>query len=406
MSKANLSKGELERYDRQIRLPSCGDQGQRRLKKAKIGVIGAGGLGCTAMTSLVSTGVGELRIFDFDRVSLSNLHRQPLYRESDIGEPKAFVAQKKLQSLNPYSKILAFDQALRRYETLEICKGLDLILDCTDRFSARANISSICTELSIPHCYASVSGRDGQLALFEPHTACFRCLFPTLPTAGIIQSCDQGGVLGVTAQMVAGMQAQIAIDYLLTPPRPLEEASRSEVELRLISTLPLSVQSMKLSRSIKCEFCVSNTRLSANSRAQLEPYPMPISSHTLNQKVRGGWNPLIVDVREAIELKEGRIQGSLHLPLSMLEETIKDYQRTQVRPSSDTNPYLSVIEQILSENEVLVYCARGPRAERAALALHQMINSEIKSKVTEEIEHKSTVYELIGGYSGWSDQQK
>ena len=137
MSKS-LSPEEMKFYDRQIKLSQCGLEGQVRLKQSTVAVIGAGGLGSAALQALALTGVGRLIIFDFDRVSLSNLHRQALYRHSDLGKSKVQVAKQRLSELNPWVDVDVYEHALRRYADLEKLQGADLIMDCTDRFAARS----------------------------------------------------------------------------------------------------------------------------------------------------------------------------------------------------------------------------------------------------------------------------
>ena len=414
--KKMFSEMERRRFDRQLKLKNCGERGQVALKQSRVAVIGAGGLGCTVLTSLASTGVGQIKLFDFDRVSLSNLHRQPLYDESDIGKSKAHVARTVLKKINPHCEVIPFDQPLRRHHQRESLRDLDLIIDCTDRFPARANISAICAELEIPHCYASVSGTDGQVALFEPHSACFRCLFPTLPRPGLIKSCDQGGVLGGTALLVASIQAQVAIDYLLSRCKENNKLSKELVTtIHLISSLPFRTDQMSLKRSFSCSQCGDSVNVRYKETNE-EPYPIPISCSEVRERLADGWRPMIIDVRDQHELIVGSISESVNIPISDLLRGIEHHatrshdevaeQAVNRRGISGDNDLHLVIDEVIISKEVLIYCERGPRAERAALHLHTYLREAPSPFRSMSAISKPVVYEMVGGYSGWRDQVK
>ena len=147
---SHLSEEEKHRFDRQIRLPSCGEKGQLKLRNSTVLVVGAGGLGSAVLSSLAMSGVGQLIIYDFDRVSLSNLHRQSLYQNKDIGAYKVEVAKKRLLELNPFCNIRIFSQPLRRYNTSSMGLNVDLLVDCTDRFDVRCTIAELAHEWQIP----------------------------------------------------------------------------------------------------------------------------------------------------------------------------------------------------------------------------------------------------------------
>jgi molybdopterin/thiamine biosynthesis adenylyltransferase/rhodanese-related sulfurtransferase len=380
---SKLSESERTRFDRQIKLPNCGLDGQLRLKESTIAVIGAGGLGCASLTSLVMTGIGRILIFDFDTVSLSNLHRQSLYRECDVDRLKVEVAVERLHALNPWSRIEGYAQPLRRYSALSDLKGVDLILDCTDRFSARANIAAICQELNTPHVYGSVSGRDGQIALFNPNHSCFRCLFPNLPTGGVIQSCDQGGVLGVTPQVIGSMQAQLAIDYLLSERMSTGGGNR----LHMISTSPLQTHQLNLSRLPSCPLCSINHHDQIDK--SLEPFPIPISVHMVMNRLKRGWMPAILDVRTPKEYVEGHLLKALNL------------ESDELLSLFETDGLSHKYHELMIQGDLLVYCQRGPRAEKVAKAIHAYRISYHRAGVVH-----GNVYELVGGYSGWRDHIK
>ena len=399
----SLSPDEIKFYDRQIKLAQCGLEGQLRLKQSKVAVIGAGGLGSSALNALALTGVGHLVIFDFDRVSLSNLHRQVLYRHSDLGKIKVQVAKERLLELNPWLEITLYERALRRYADLELLQDVDLILDCTDRFAARANIAAICKDLQVPHAYASVSSTDGQVALFYPQGACFRCVFRDLPTGGVIQSCDQGGVMGVSPMMIGAMQAQIAIDYLLLK-RPKDTA---QAKLSLISTQDLRVYDLDLAQSSFCSLCnpqkVSQEQETKQNKVTqyLEPFPIPMSTEEACFRIKNGWNPVIVDVRDTTERNQGYIENSIHREVTKLLKILEGFDAKSLQ-KADPELY-----QLLAARDTLVYCARGPRAEKAARALHKVRQNQVfHQSLGISIKNKNETYELVGGYSRWSEQVK
>lgn len=399
----SLSPEELKFYDRQIQLAQCGYKGQVRLKSSTVAVIGAGGLGCAALTALALTGVGHLIIFDFDHVNISNLHRQSLYRHHDIGQGKVKVAQSRLLELNPWIKITIIERALRRYADLELLQEADLIVDCTDRFSARANIAALCKDLQIPHAYASVSGTDGQVALFYPQGACFRCVFKHLPTGGVIQSCDQAGVIGVSPQMIGAMQAQIAVDYLLSDrPKSIKKSS-----LNLITTQSFKSYEMTIQQAKTCPLCSALAETKVESKVAAEPFPIPISVEEVQKRFgktnrsEKQWQPIILDVRTQEERILGSIEGSIHYEATSLIECLEQADLTTLKEANRES------YELLTQGDILVYCARGPRAEKVARALHitrQKLRA--KNELTHTLRAQNEIYELVGGYSRWSEQAK
>ena len=274
--------------------------------------------------------------------------------------------------------------------------------------------------------YASVSGRDGQVALFKPNHACFRCLFKDLPGSGVIQSCDLGGVLGVTPQMIGAIQAQLAIDYLLAQPQ--STVTSSSTNLQLISTQPFTHHEMKIRRSPNCLLCGSTPTSQQESNLEVnltnkdhpeaqaiqqaiavEPYPIPISVGDVNLALYKGWNPYIIDVRSQAERALGYLPHSIHIELNTLSESLNLLLNSNFDPLSIDQKLKHVIEQLKSfseEKDILVYCQRGPRAEKASLLLHQWNLKTQKNALVLGKSSKREIYELVGGYSGWSSDQK
>ena len=206
-----FSDAELRRYARQIVLPEIGGVGQRRLRDARVLVVGAGGLGSPLLLYLAAAGVGRLGVVDDDRVDLSNLHRQVLFETADAGRGKVPAAAERLRRLNPEIHVEGHPVRLDEANADEVVAGYDLVADGSDNFATRALVQDACQRLGRPLVSAAVQGLDGQLSTFKPHLGwphpCLRCLFAEAPPADALPSCAQGGVLGPAAGVVATLQA-------------------------------------------------------------------------------------------------------------------------------------------------------------------------------------------------------
>lgn len=210
-----LSREELIRYSRQLVIPGVGPEGQEKLKAARVAVIGAGGLGNIVTAYLAGAGVGELGVFDFGPVELSNLHRQFIYGTGDVGGLKTELAARRLAEINPGVKVNAREGMLTPENMKSSISGYDLVADCTDNFTARAAINRACLELGKTYAHAAVYQLEGQLAVFSPgRGACLGCLSPDLEEAEP-QACAEAGVLGPAAGAVASMQALEVLKLIL-----------------------------------------------------------------------------------------------------------------------------------------------------------------------------------------------
>ena len=219
-------KKSFERYQRQIILKGFGEAGQQKLARAKVLVIGAGGLGCPALLYLAAAGIGTLGVMDDDVVALHNLHRQPIYQMEDIGRPKAERAAVFMQKLNPDILVIPYVQRLTPAIALEIMNGYDIIIDGTDNFSSRYLINDACTLLNRPLVFGAVSQYEGQVSIFNvPRTGeepvNYRDLFPEPPAAGEVLDCAEGGVLGVLPGIIGTMQASETIKLITAIGQPL-----------------------------------------------------------------------------------------------------------------------------------------------------------------------------------------
>ncbi len=209
-----MTPGELNRYSRQLVLPQVGKPGQEKLEKARVLIVGLGGLGCPAALYLAGAGVGTLGLVDHDVVQLSNLHRQILYGDADIGEAKVRVAAPRLHQVNPHLKIETFGEKFSMEKAIDIAGSFDLVLDCTDNFAARYAINAFCVEYQKPNVFASLYRFEGFLTVFDSRldAGCYRCLYPTSSEA--IQNCSEAGVIGVLPGIMGAMQALEAIKII------------------------------------------------------------------------------------------------------------------------------------------------------------------------------------------------
>lgn len=209
---ASFSATEVERYDRQIRLVGFGIEGQRHLADATITVVGAGGLGCPALSYLATAGVGSIVIIDPDIVDLTNLHRQPLFATDDVGTPKVKAAAARLHALNPEVVVSAVQEMVTDQNAQMVIAGSDVVIDATDNFAVRYALNSACVALRVPLVYASVYGFEGQLAAFDSADGpCYRCLFPVDPSGDAVLDCSTVGVLGAVTGVLGSLQASAAI---------------------------------------------------------------------------------------------------------------------------------------------------------------------------------------------------
>lgn len=208
-------KGADGRYARQLRLPGVGREGQEKLKKARVLVVGAGGLGSPVALYLAAAGVGAMTLVDGDRVELSNLHRQLLHTTASLGLSKVESGAARLHALNPETAVTAVAEMLTAENAAALVEGHDLVIDGSDTFAARYAINDACILHQIPWLHGSVHRMSGQLAVFTPRSACYRCLFPAPPAGLLGANCAEAGVLGAVVGILGSMLATEALKYLL-----------------------------------------------------------------------------------------------------------------------------------------------------------------------------------------------
>ena len=203
-----LVADELARYSRHLILPEVGVEGQRKLKQARVLLVGTGGLGAPLGLYLAAAGIGSLGIVDFDNVDASNLQRQVIHGTRDVGRPKTASAKDRLNDLNPHVAITAYETRLTSENALDIIKDYDVVVDGTDNFPTRYLVNDACVLLGKPNVYGSIFRFEGQASVFATEDGpCYRCLYPEPPPPGLVPSCAEGGVLGVLPGIIGCIQA-------------------------------------------------------------------------------------------------------------------------------------------------------------------------------------------------------
>lgn len=230
---------EFLRYNRQTMLPEIGDSGQEKLKKAKVLVIGAGGLGCPILQYIATAGVGTIGIIDFDTIEIHNLHRQILYTEDQIGLSKSATAKSVLEKLNPLISVLAFEKKLTKENAIEIIQDFEILVDGSDNFATRYLVNDTCVTLGKPLVYGSILGFEGQLAVFNHDgSKNLRDLFPEPPNPKDVPNCSMNGVLGTLPGMIGLMMAHETLKLIMDLPT-------LKNELILFSTLDWNYRKLK-----------------------------------------------------------------------------------------------------------------------------------------------------------------
>ncbi|TDD32844.1 adenylyltransferase/sulfurtransferase MoeZ [Actinomadura sp. KC06] len=250
---AELTRDEVNRYSRHLIIPDVGMSGQKRLKNAKVLVVGAGGLGSPALLYLAAAGVGTLGVIDFDVVDESNLQRQIIHRQSSLGKPKVESAAETVREINPLIDVVVHNTALDRDNIMDIFSGYDLIVDGTDNFATRYMVNDAAVLLGKPYVWGSIYRFDGQASVFwAEHGPCYRCLYPEPPPPGMVPSCAEGGVLGVLCASIGSIQVNEAIKLLAGIGEPLVG------RLMIYDALEMSYRSVKVRKDPECPLCGKN----------------------------------------------------------------------------------------------------------------------------------------------------
>ena len=368
----DLSRDELLRYSRHLTLPDVGLEGQKRIKAARILLIGAGGLGSPAALYLAAAGVGTLGLVDFDVVDASNLQRQVLHGTSDVGRPKLDSARDRIADINPNVEIETYETRLTSENALEILNDYDIIVDGTDNFATRYLTNDACVMLGKPNVYGSIYRFEGQASVFATRDGpCYRCLFPTPPPPGMVPSCAEGGVLGVLPGIVGTIQATEALKLVVGMGEPLIG------RLLLIDAAAMRFQTVKVKRDPMCPACGTREIKELidydeycgvpHMAAAAESAPGEITPRELARRIEADEDFQLIDVREPYEWQIGRIPGARLIPLGTLS---------------------AAMGTLDSSRDIVVYCKSGQRSARA----------------TEHLRGAGfRAANLVGGILRWSD---
>ncbi len=373
-NQSDLSPGELRRYSRQLSLPAIGIDGQRKLKRARVLVVGAGGLGSPALLYLASAGVGTVGLVDFDPVDVTNLHRQILYTDADVGSSKTRAAAVRVREANPHVHVETYDTRLTSHNALEIAGDYDIIVDGTDNFATRYLVNDTAVLLGKTNVYASVLRFEGQASVFAaPDGPCYRCLFRDPPPPGLIPNCAEAGVLGVLPGIMGSIQASETIKLITGAGSPLVG------RLLLFDALAMRFRSMEVRRDPECPMCGTreirelvdyDAWCGAGSAAAAEEGRSPVGEITPSElagRIARGDDLELLDVREPYEWAIARLPGARHIPLGTLPDMLRELD-----PAKET----------------IVYCKSGMRSLAAATQLAAAGFARVAN--------------LTGGISRWS----
>ncbi len=321
---AELTIDEVRRYSRHLIIPDVGMAGQKRLKNAKVLCVGAGGLGSPALMYLAAAGVGTLGIVEFDTVDESNLQRQVIHRQADIGRSKAESAAEKVREINPYVDVRIHELRLDSTNVMEIFADYDLIVDGTDNFATRYLVNDAAVLLGKPYVWGSIYRFDGQASVFwAEHGPCYRCLYPEPPPPGMVPSCAEGGVLGVLCASIGSIQVNEAIKLIAGIGEPLVG------RLMVYDALEMTYRPIKIRKDPECAVCGKNPTVTelidyeafcgsisqeAAEAARDSTISVKDLKEMLDARERGEQDFLLVDVREPGEYEIVSVPGSVLIP--------------------------------------------------------------------------------------------
>jgi adenylyltransferase/sulfurtransferase len=358
-------------------LPEVGEEGQRRLKAARVLCVGTGGLGSPLALYLAAAGVGTLGLVDFDVVDVSNLQRQIIHSTADIGRKKLDSAAEKLKALNPSLNVVKHETLLSSANALEILKDYDVVADGTDNFPTRYLVNDACVLLGKPNAYGSIFRFEGQASVFATAEGpCYRCLYPEPPPPGLVPSCAEGGVLGILPGLVGVIQATEVIKLILGKGTPLIG------RLLLVDALNMRFRELKLRKNPECPVCGEHPTVTklidyqqfcgiapATKEENTVKNGIPqITVTELKRRIDSGEDFVLLDVREPFEYQIANLGGKLI-------------------PQNDVSQRLGEIDR---DRPVVVHCKSGGRSQRIAEFLKQAGYNDVVN--------------VAGGITAWSDQ--
>jgi sulfur-carrier protein adenylyltransferase/sulfurtransferase len=359
---------EYRRYGRHLIIPEVGLEGQRKLKAARVLVIGTGGLGSPCSLYLAAAGVGTIGLIDFDIIDETNLHRQILFTDKEIGRSKVQTAMRRLNETNPNTIIKTYEETLSSENALEIFKGYDIIVDGTDNFPTRYLTNDACVKLGKPNVYASIFRFEGQATVFDSKKGpCYRCLYPKPPPPGMVPSCAEGGVLGVLPGVVGLIQATETVKLILNKGEPLIG------RLLVYDALGMTFDELKIRKNPNCPVCSKDPSsvklIDYQQFCGIEKLPevAVVSPRELSAEIESGRKVRLIDVREPHEYEIARIEDSTLIPLGQLPDRVSELD---------------------TADELVMYCHTGQRSARATDFLRGIGYKKVRN--------------LEGGIDGWA----
>ncbi len=353
---ASLTVDEVRRYSRHLIIPDVAMDGQKRLKNAKVLVVGAGGLGSPALMYLAAAGVGTLGIVEFDTVDESNLQRQIIHGQSDVGRSKAESARDSITEINPYVNVVIHPEALDNDNVFRIFEQYDLIVDGTDNFATRYLVNDAAVLLHKPYVWGSIYRFDGQAAVFwSEHGPCYRCLYPEPPPPGMVPSCAEGGVLGVLCASIGSIQVTEAVKLLTGVGEPLVGG------LMVYDALEMTYRKIKVRKDPNCALCGENPTITGlidyddfcgqvTDEAAQAAVGSTITPMELKEWQDAGKSIELVDVREPAEFEIVSIPGARLVPKGDIL----------------SGEALSTLPQ---DKQIVLYCKSGVRSAEALAAV-------------------------------------
>jgi adenylyltransferase/sulfurtransferase len=352
----SLTVDEVRRYSRHLIIPDVGMAGQKRLKNAKVLCVGAGGLGSPALMYLAAAGVGTLGIVEFDVVDESNLQRQIIHGQSDIGRPKAESARDFVQEINPYVQVNLHTDRLDSSNVFELFSQYDLIVDGTDNFATRYLVNDACVLLGKPYVWGSIYRFDGQASVFwSEHGPCYRCLYPEPPPPGMVPSCAEGGVLGVLCASIGSIQVNEAIKLITGIGETLLG------RLMVYDALEMTYRQVKIRKDPNCAVCGENPTVTelidyeafcgtiseeAAEAAKDSTISVVQLKEMLDAREAGDIDFVLIDVREPNEFEIVSIDGAVLIPKGQFLDG-------------------SALEQLPSDKQIVLHCKVGGRSAEA-----------------------------------------
>ncbi|HEY8532367.1 MAG TPA: adenylyltransferase/sulfurtransferase MoeZ [Micromonospora sp.] len=354
---AELTVDEIRRYSRHLIIPDVGVTGQKRLKNARVLCVGAGGLGSPALMYLAAAGVGTLGVVDFDTVDESNLQRQVIHSQADVGRLKVESAAETVRGINPLINVVVHNTALNRDNVREIFSQYDLIVDGTDNFATRYMVNDAAVLLGKPYVWGSIYRFDGQVSVFwAEHGPCYRCLYPEPPPPGMVPSCAEGGVLGVLCASIGSIQVTEAIKVITGVGEPLVG------QLMIYDALEMTYRKIKVRKDPNCVLCGENPTLTdlledyedfcgaVSAEAEQAVVGSTITARELKEWMDAGKDIFLVDVREPAEYEIVRIPGSTLIPKGEILSG-------------------EALSRLPQDKQIVLHCKSGVRSAEALAAL-------------------------------------